>query len=79
MAFPTAPSYGDPHVLGGKTFRWGGMYWSAVLLADQAAGAGATPSPFMRAVQSPPWVQTLVTSYPSGVNGNHGGALVTYI
>lgn len=77
MAFPTSPSFGDQYPLGGKTFRWGGLYWSAVLLADQAPTL--VPSSFQKGAEMLPWIETLVTSYPSAVPGNHIGVLLNYI
>jgi hypothetical protein len=39
--FPSSPAINATYVYGGKTYRFGGVYWSAVNLADQTPLSGS--------------------------------------
>lgn len=69
LGFNPTPAVGELHTAGTKTWRWNGAGWESATLKNT----------FMQAIAAQPWVETLITSYPSAVTGAHSGTLLNYI
>ena len=78
LGFPTTHAVGDTHTVGSRTWRWNGTGWEKWEM-NPIPSSSVTPSSFMLAIEAQPWIETLVTSYPSAVPGNHIGVLLNYI
>lgn len=73
--FPSLPTLGDSYTYGGKTYRYGGVYWSAINIADQGYVLKNT---FQSPVVAADYRQTLVTISQASVS-NTNGVLLNYI
>lgn len=67
LGFDTTPTLGDPHTVGGKSWRWNGVGWEKFTL----------PITFQAAVGQR-YYETLVTTAPTPVT-NTVGTLLTYL
>jgi hypothetical protein len=72
------PTIGDEFAFGGKTYRYGGMYWSAVNLADQVPGSNGSAAGFFVGTEVL-WKEVLVTAGLEGIVVNSLGTELTYI
>lgn len=77
LDWPPSPSEGDTYTLSGRTWTWSASRGKWEM--NPIPSSTITPSSFMRAIEAQPWIETLVTSYPSAVPGNHIGVLLNYI
>jgi len=77
LDWPLSPSEGDTYTLAGRTWTWSAS--RAKWEMNPIPSSSVTPSSFMLAIEAQPWIETLITSYPSAVPGNHSGVLLNYI
>jgi hypothetical protein len=75
--FPSSPAINATYAYGGKTYRYGGVYWSAFNLADQTPTSGSATG-FMTAVLLDDYREVLVEAAANAVK-NMNSVELNYI